>query len=501
MVKHAGGVLLPTLTIEPGAGTPMTAQLACSLRDLILSGDLQPGQRLPSSRTLAKDLGISRTTAVNVYDQLAAEGLIHSRVGAGAFVSDALENNRPPSFRQPRSRDAQSRRVPRLARLSADASEKYFPRLSHPGSPRAFITGLPAFDAFPKALWARLSAKHWRDSLSHELSYPDAHGLVDLRWAIAAHLRANRGIACTPDEVFIFNGAQDAFNRIGNMVLNPGDRVWFENPGAIGARNSLISCGARLVPVPVDEAGLSVEAGLRLAPDFRLAFVTPAHQHPLGVTMSLPRRFELLRAAERAEAWIVEDDYVGEFHYSDRPPPTLKSVDRSGRVIYVGTFSKTLFPALRLGYVVAPPDLAETFQRIAGATMQGAPTNLQAVVARFIEDGHFAAHIRRMRRLYAERQEALIEAARRDLAPLLQVEATNTGLHTIGRLTAGFDETQVALRAAERGIVVAPIERFAIAPVAQKGLVLGFSAIAPRAIEAGVGGLARLLHDMRADRA
>lgn len=496
MVKHAGGVLLPALKVEPEAGTPITIQLAGTLRDLILSGDLQPGERLPSTRTLAEDIGVSRTTMVNVYDQLTTEGIIESRVGAGAFVSAALELRRPIKLKPSRSKSEDPGLRPRLANLSADASQQYSLRLPHPEHPLPFTTGIPAFDAFPMAQWARLSAEVLRQPRDDILRYPDSNGLMELRRAIAVHLRANRGINCSPDEVFIFNGAQDAFNRIGMTLLDPDDTVWFENPGTIGARNSLITCGVHIIPVPVDEDGMNVEEGLRRAPSFRLAFVTPAHQHPLGVTMSLKRRFELLRAAEKAGAWIVEDDYVGEFHYSGRPPPTLKSVDEGGRVIYVGSFSKSLFPALRLGYLVAPPKLVEIFDRIVSATVQGAPTHLQAVVARFIQEGQFAAHIRRMRKLYAERKDALLDAASRYLESMLIVKPTETGFQTCARLAPEFNEVEVAQQASEREIVVTPISRFCIEPAAQTGLILGFSAIPPTAIDSGVETLARLLEDL-----
>ena len=498
MVKYSGGALLPTLAIDRDSPTPIAVQLTCAIRDAILSGTLAPGQRLPSSRTLARDQNVSRTTAVAVFDQLTAEGLIVSRVGAGAYVSDALSANRPAPVGEAVATGAQ-RPPTRLARLTQGASEQYFTRLIHPAQPRAFVTGTPAFEAFPVALWARLAARYWRESRGFMLGYPEPSGLMALRKAVSAHLRANRGVVCEPEEVFIVNGAQEAFNRIGNILLDPGDPVWFENPGAIGARNSLISCGARLVPVPIDSEGIDVGAGLAAAPDFRLAFVTPSHQHPTGVTMSLARRFELLRAAERAGAWIVEDDYDGEFFYSGRPLPTLKSVDTSGRVIYVGTFSKSLFPALRLGFLVAPPALADTFERIAGATLQGVPTSQQAVVASFIEEGHFASHIRRMRKLYAERQEVLLEAADARLKGMLDVVRSESGFQTIGHLAPGLEEQRVADAAAERGVTVTPIRRFCLEPVAMKGLVLGFSACQPREIRAGVATLAEVLEDSVAD--
>ncbi|MGF7162549.1 GntR family transcriptional regulator/MocR family aminotransferase [Rhodoligotrophos appendicifer] len=491
MVKYSGGALLPALSVDKGAATPLVVQLSYALREAILSGAIAAGARLPSSRTLARDLGLSRTTVVAVYDQLTSEGLIDSRVGAGAFVSVEVNVNVPTAI-EPQGGEL-GRQPARLARIALGASQQFLPRLAHLPEHRAFITGMPALEAFPVALWARLTARCWRGSRGQMLGYPDPAGLKALRHAVAAHLRLNRGILCEPESVFIVNGAQEAFNRIGSMLLDPGDPVWFENPGAIGARNSLFAAGARLVPVPVDDEGISVAEGLRTSPDFRLAFVTPSHQHPTGVTMSLSRRFELLQAAEQADAWIIEDDYDGEFFYSGRPPPTLKSIDKAGRVIYVGTFSKSLFPALRLGFMVAPPALVEAFDRVARATQQGASTNQQCVVASFIGEGHFATHIRRMGKLYAERQEVLMDEARDHLSGVLDVVRAESGIQTIGRFAAGIDEVAVAEAAARRGIVAAPISRFCLEPVENSGLVLGFSACSPREIKAGVGVLAQIL--------
>lgn len=498
MVKHAGGVLLPTLRVERGTARPVSSQLVSALRELVLSGAIAPGQRLPSSRTLARDQGISRTTAIGVYETLGAEGLIVSKVGAGSYVSDAL---RAKTLARIEPAGAAPRRQPtRLARLMQNATEQFFPRLAHPAQPRAFVTGLPAFDIFPMALWAKLAARHWRDPRSLAFGYPEPGGLAALRQAIATHLRANRGIVCDAGEVFILNGAQEAFNRIGSALLDPGDAVWFENPGAIGARNSLLSSGARLVPVPIDAQGIDVAAGLKREPNFRLAFVTPSHQHPLGVTMSLQRRFELLQAAERADAWIIEDDYDGEFYYSGYPQPTLKSVDTSGRVIYVGTFSKSLFPGLRLGFLVATGALSEVFGRIAGATLQGTPTHLQAIVASFLEEGHFTSHIRRMRKVYAERQDVLLEAARAKLAGMLDVVPSESGFQTVGHLRLPLNEQAVAEAAASRGVTVAPIGRFCIEPTDVKGFALGFSTSPPRELRSGVTTLASVLEGLMRDR-
>jgi GntR family transcriptional regulator / MocR family aminotransferase len=346
------------------------------------------------------------------------------------------------------------------------------------------------------AQWARLSALHWRRPRAEVMGYGEAGGHGPLRQAIAMHLRANRGITCDAQQIFICSGAQHAFQLIGAMLLNPGDKVWFENPGAIGARNSLIATGAELVPVPLDEQGLRVTEGLRLAPHFRLAFVTPSHQQPLGMVLGLQRRFELLQAAAQAGAWIIEDDYDGEFSFGGPPLPTLKSVDDTGLVIHVGTFSKSLFPSLRLGYLLAPPALVEPLDAIMSRLMHGVPTHTQAVVASFIGEGHFAAHVRRMRRLYAERHEALCAAARQHLRGALDIVPSSSGLHTVGWMASGLDEAAVVAAAAERGVTVTPLARYAIAPPAQgarQGLVLGFGGVGVEQIERGAEELARVL--------
>jgi GntR family transcriptional regulator/MocR family aminotransferase len=343
------------------------------------------------------------------------------------------------------------------------------------------------------ALWSRHVAKHWRSRRDVALGYGDVGGYPPLRRAIAAHLRANRGIAADPAQIFVVGGAQQGFQLIASMLLDPGDKVWFENPGAIGARNCFAAAGAELVPCRVDGEGLVVEDALRAARDFRLAFVTPSHQQPLGSTMSLARRLALIAAADAADAWVVEDDYDGEFRYRGRPPPTVKSIDLAGRVIYVGTFSKTLFPALRLGYIVAPPRLTDVFTRFMQAFFPGAPSNPQAVVAEFIDEGHFAAHIRRMRKLYAERHDALVDAARGSLGGLIDLMPTYTGLHLFGRLHAGIAEEDAERLAAERNITVAPLGRYTIAPIADRGLVLGYSGVRSDEIRRGVSVLRDVL--------
>lgn len=495
MVKRAGGALLAGIRIDHGASRPIATQLYAGLRDLMLSGAIATGTRLPATRTLAGDLGISRTTVIDAFERLLAEGLIVSRVGSGTFVSDILDRERPRPAAAADRQPAQQK-APQLARAMGWAIANFTQRERLPHRPRAFVTALPAFDAFPMAQWARVAAKHWRGTREEVMGYGEPFGHSRLREAIATHLRGNRGITCTKDQIFVVGGAQQAFYLIGAALLNPGDRVWFENPGAIGARNSLIACGADLVPVPVDKDGMRVEDGLKQSPEFRLAFVTPSHQQPLGHIMSLERRFALLHAAERAGAWIIEDDYDGEFFFGRQPIPTLKSVDRTGLVIYVGTFSKSLFPALRLGFMLVPEPLVETFRRISTSFIQGVPTSPQAMVAEFIDEGYFATHIRRMRTVYAERHATLLEEARRQLGDLLEIMPAESGLHTIGKLPSRIAERAATEAAATEGVVVSPIARFSITPTANNGLVLGFGAVNPREIREGIAKLAPLLREL-----
>lgn len=492
MTKYVGGALIPTLKIDRQDRSNLAFQLTVALRNLILSGDLAAGTRLPASRTLARDQGVSRTTVISAFEQLAAEGLLDSKIGAGTYVSAGLRA--PNKVSTP---ELPLDELPHFAQLGTGIREAYFPRLGHPPEPRAFVTGMPAFDAFPVALWSKISSQYWRESRAEIMSYPDAAGLSELREAICQHLRANRGLVCEPGHVFVFSGAQDAFTQIARMLINPGDKVWLENPGAIGARNAFLSCGAEPVAVPVDSQGIDVESGLARSPAFRIAFVTPAYQHPLGITMSLERRMQLLEAAERANAFIVEDDYVGEFHYGETTLPPLKALDSGQRVIYVGTFSKTLFPAVRLGFAVIPPILAPMIDRTLKAIAHGVAHSIQGIATRFIAQGHFAAHIRRMRGIYAERRDALIAAAARDLTGRLHVTPTEAGFHTVGLIAEGGpDAGELAKAAHIAGIALTPLSRYALEPIAQRGVTIGFSAVPPIELERGVRVLATVIDDL-----
>lgn len=467
MVRRAGGALLSALALDPGARLSLAAQVAAGIRQAIITGALRPGERLPATRVLARDLRLARSTVVEAYEQLVSEELIVSHVGSGSFVSDLPQMvTRPPRPDPPLARSARTERLMRFA------DQQLTRRVDH--LPQPFTTAMPALDAFPMALWQRLVNRSGPADRATLMGYGDPAGWPPLRAAIARHLRGNRGIDCDPGQVFVVAGAQQAFQILALTLLDPGDAVWFEEPGAIGARNCFVLQGARVVPVPVDVDGLSVVEGLRRAPDFRLAFVTPAHQQPLGCRMSHERRLALLDAAAQAGAHVIEDDWDGDLHLAGRPLPAMKAIDAAERVIHVGSFSKTMFPALRLGFMVVPRALQSDIAAVLRAHASGAPTGLQAAMAGFIDQGHYAAHIRRMRRLYAERQEALLAAGPR-LYPWLTLERSATGLHLLGWLAQGLRAEDVAEAARAAGLTVLPLSRFCLEPYQREGMLLGFS--------------------------
>ncbi|EAV42556.1 transcriptional regulator, GntR family protein [Stappia aggregata IAM 12614] len=491
MKRHAGAVL-SSIKIDKTAEKKISIQLYMALRDLLLTGALTPGDRMPATRTLAQEIGVSRTTVIDAIDRLIAEGLLEARVGAGTFVSEALNARLAPKP-SPEASDI-TPVVPRLSHATRHAIPDFTLRSRLPHKSQAFVTALPALDAFPMAQWAKLSARHWRKDRDHVAGYGEPFGYMPLRRAIARQLNASRGIKCDPEQIFITNGAQRAFSLVGGMLVNPGEPIWFENPGAIGARNAFVAIGARPIPVAVDEEGLCIEDGLAKAPYFRLAFVTPSHQQPLGHVMSLSRRLALLKAANEADAMIVEDDYDGEFYFGDQPPPTLKSIDTHGRVIYIGTFSKSLFPALRLGFVLVPEGLVESFERVCLTWLAGVPTVTQAIVAEFMDEGMFATHIRTMRQLYKHRHDTLMAEAA-GLAGEIDLQPTSSGFHAVGLVSDRYDEDRIVSEAAKHGITTAPLSRYALGRIPQRGIVLGFGSSGQDDIRKGMKVLRKILPD------
>ena len=483
----------PWVSLDPSSGAPYYRQLYDGMRRAILSGLLSSGTRLPSTRTLATELDVSRTTVVTAFEGLLAEGYLEGKVGSGTFVANSLpDDSLSVAFeasREPgpaRAGRGLSGRGTLLAATPATA-------VRDRGSPRAFRPGVPALNEFPDAVWRRILNNVWRRPSGGLLGYGDPAGYAPLRKAIAGYLGASRAVRCVPEQVIVVSGSQQALDLAARVLLDPGNAVWVEDPGYMGARGALSGAGARLVPVPVDGEGLEVAAGIEREPGARLACVTPSHQYPLGVTMSLGRRLELLGWAKRSGAWVVEDDYDSEYRYTGRPLEALQGLDGEGRVLYVGTFSKILFPALRLGYLVVPPDLIEAFVAARELTDRHPPTVDQAVLADFIAEGHFLRHLRRMRALYAERQAALVDAAARELPGLLDVNPAAAGMHLVGWLPEGTDDREASRRAAALGVEAPPVSLYGSVPGQRGGLMLGYAAVGETEMRGGVRRLAKAL--------
>jgi GntR family transcriptional regulator/MocR family aminotransferase len=480
------------ITLDQQARRPIFQQVFDGIRDAILTGRLKRGQQVPSTRLLAGELGIARSTVVLAYEHLVAEGYLGATTGAGSFVLHGLPDLPP---RRPASDTTRpTRTAPRaVARRIAPycGANLGAPQVSR--SPVAFRIGEPAIDAFPARTWTKLYRERWLGNDHAFLRYGDPNGYRPLREAIVRYLAAARGVKADVEQVLLVRGTQQAIDLVSRVLLDPGDEAWVEDPGYLAVRSALAGAGARIVPVPVGRDGIDVDAGKQVAPNARLAYVAPSHQFPLGVTMSLSRRLELLDWASAAGAWVVEDDFDSEFRYVGRPLMALQGLDADDRVIYIGTFSKTLFPALRLGYLVVPKDLVSAFGRVRTLTDYLSPTIEQAVVADFINEGHFARHIRRMRSLYRARQDALVAAAREHLADFAVVSASPTGMHLIAWLRSDLDDRRVGQLAYEAGIEAAPLSLYCANASHPPALVLGYAAVSEEAMTEAVRGLRDVL--------
>jgi len=493
MVSRAAKSPLLSIVIDRDGAGSLQGQIFDRVRDAILSGRLAPGTRLPASRVLASELRVSRNTILAAFERLYAEGYTEGKIGSGTQVSRVL----PEELLTARARiDTRGRATEPAGKLSKLSGQMVGlgDRHSVRGS-RAFRPGLPDLETFPYQLWSRLIAKYWRHPPRDLLVTGDLSGYRPLRDSVAAYLGAVRGVRCTSAQIIITSGAQQALDLIARTIIDPGDDVWVEDPGYSGLRSTLFAAGATLNHIPVDLDGISVNAGRKAAPNAVLAAVTPSHQYPLGVTMSLSRRLELLDWAADANAWILEDDYDSEFRYAGKPYSALQGLDERNRVIYVGTFSKVLFPALRLGYVVVPDALLDPFLRVRAALDDQPALALQPALNRFIEEGYFASHIRRLRGLYAERQALLLSALDREGDGLLSASPHEAGMHLVAELTSQVRTGDVAAsdKAAEIGLIAPALSRFYEGAGGKQGLVLGYAGLSEQEIKRSVRKLAGVL--------
>ncbi|HEX5425841.1 MAG TPA: PLP-dependent aminotransferase family protein [Candidatus Acidoferrales bacterium] len=499
MAALVGGIS-PIIAVDRKAAAPLYAQIYAAYRARILAGELRAGQQIPSTRELAAELGISRIPVLDAYAQLLAEGYFESRVGSGTFVSSSLPDRRdarddykykgravlPPAQSGPRKVAARAKAIPRYERP---------PWILHRS---AFNLSQPALEAFPFRVWSNLVARYARELQVGALYYGNPMGLDELREAVAGYLRTARGVHCDTEQIMIVSGSQQAIDLSARVLLDPGEAVWLEEPGYWLIQNTLKAAQCRLLPVPVDEEGLDVAAGIRLSRKARAVYVAPSHEYPLGVTMGASRRLQLLAWAQSCGAWIIEDDYDSEYRYESMPVSSLQGLDRESRVIYIGTFSKVLFPSLRLGYIAIPPDLVNRFTTVRNAT-DICPSHLnQAVLADFIREGHFARHLRRMRRLYGERRSALVQSIRAEIGDALEIVGAEAGMHLCaimrkGRGKSGRRDVELAVKAAREKLSLWPLSPCYLGRRKREGFILGFGNTPAEEIASAVRRLGALL--------
>ncbi len=493
MARRPGGVLLSAIKTDRAAAQPLYRQVYVQIRQAVLCGELAPGTRLPSTRELARQIGLSRTTLVNAFEQLVAEGYLQARGGSGSFVTSRL-----PAFSFGAGAGVRGVAGDPARALPALSARGRLLAATRAGTiadvPAPFIPSVPALDQFPYRTWARLSARRRRRPPPALLSSGDRAGYRPLREAIASYLADARGVHCDWQRVIVISGAQPAYSLVAWMVLDPGDAVWVEDPGQPAAGDAFLAAGARLVAVPVDEHGLVVADGVARCREARLAYVTPSRQHPLGVSMSLSRRLELLEWAHSAAAWVLERDDNSEFRYAGRPLTPLHDLDPTGRVIYMGSFTHSLFSSLRMGYLVVPPGLVDAFSAARSIHDWSSPTVTQAVLADFIDQGHFASHLRRMRMVYEARRNALIESVKAELDGGLELSPAEAGIQLIGWLPEGVDDNAVSRAAEARGVSVVPLSFYYRATPRRGGLFLGFGGTPPDQMRANVRRLAEAIH-------
>jgi GntR family transcriptional regulator / MocR family aminotransferase len=486
-MKRVPASFLPPIAIH-SRKTPLYRQLYDWFQNAILLGQMRPGQRVPSTRGLAAELKISRLPVLNAYDQLLAEGYFETFVGAGTCVARSIPDDtlRTPAVKA-RKEPPRKARGPGPRRMSRRGVElKNSPAQPWFDVSGAFRVSLPALDQFPIGIWSKLVARHSRRAPRGIMAYGNAMGYPPFREAIAEYLGAVRGVRCAPSQILVTTGSQQALQLSAQVLLDPNDRVWMEEPGYLGARQALMTASAQLIPVRVDHDGMNVAEIIRRDRRARAVYVTPSHQYPMGMTMSATRRMLLLNWAARCGAWIIEDDYDSEYRFASRPISSLQGLDTDARVIYIGTFSKVMFPALRLGYMVVPKDLLPAFSAARDAADIFSSTLYQAVMTEFIREGHFARHIRRMRMLYMDRRRSLTKAIQTWMGDILEVIGEEAGMHLVALLAPGIDDVAVSQQAAQRHISVMPLSSCCLKPPTRGGLILGYGGANPHQIHEGI---------------
>lgn len=486
------------ITLDNRSSEPLHRQLYEELRRAILSCRVKPGERVPSTRAMAASLGVSRATVTLSYEQLIAEGYLEAVTGSGTRVCVQLPDDllktapvKAASF----STALHASPTVRLSRYGKTLDDSSLLEAVEPDLPINFKTGRPALEEFPMLEWRRLLLRHCRTDQVELLDYAsDLRGNPKLRQAICGYLGRSRAVNCTTDQIVIINGSQQAIDLVTKLLIDRGDTVAVEDPGYLGARRAFLAQGAKLLPVPVDEHGIAVERLVgKSAGKAKLIYVTPSHQFPTGAVLPLTRRLELLKWAEQTGAVIVEDDYDSEFRYGSRPIPALQGLSGGDSVIYVGTFSKVFFPALRIGYAVVPESMTRVFTRARWIADRQTPTLEQLALADFISEGHLERHLRRMRTLYDKRRQALVRSLNQHFEDRLEIVGENAGMHVMVRLQTGLSDEEVVHRAAQVGVGLVSSQIYYLGESSSGEFVLGYAGLSERRIQEGIRRLAKAL--------
>lgn len=487
-MKHSAGALISLFDLDRGSPHSLYKQVYNTLRSSILEGHLESGSRIPSSRQLANELGVSRNTVVQAYDQLQAEDFLESGVGQGSYIKLQFSEQLTPVKKTNHLNRA---RVSKRGQAMLDAYTPETPA----GSPPPFVSGIPALDSFPFKAWQRAMQRAARVITSGDMNYGPTAGYYPLRKSLASYLAVARGVRCTPEQIIMVNGVQPGLDLIARLLTDPGDGVWIEDPGHFGARSAFTAAQNTLMPAPVDQEGLRISPAMQQDDDARLVYVSPSHQSPTGVIMSLERRLQLLKWANEKNAWIIEDDYDSEFRYRGQPLAALQGLVENAPVLYMGTFSKTFVPSIRMAYLVVPEELVETFCHGRRTVDTHSPTPLQVAMHLFIEEGHMTSHIRRMRNLYAERQRLFLEAAEKYFGNTILFHPSDSGMHLVGDV--GQQNDRLLSKAAhEAGFVVTALSDYFIGKADRRGLIFGYTCVRNEEMDKKVKQLAKVLRPL-----
>lgn len=494
MAKSSPEISLTFIKLDPASGKPLYRQLCQEIREAVLNGMLKHGDRMPATRVLAKDLHISRNSVVQAFDQLTLEGYLNSKIGAGTYICERMEGA-----------SGKTKRVKLVMPAKDGTLVKFNPSVNIPEHGKYVIKDCkfeeilpfqttPDFEHFPFAVWSKVAAGIYRDITSLHLGYDHAQGYLPLREVLAGHLRINRSINCTAEQIVIVNGSRQALHLLMEMFLNKGDQCWMEDPGYSGAKSAISRFGGVICPVPVTEKGMDLDYAALHYPKARMAYVTPSHQFPLGITMPLMERVKLLQHAEKTGMLIIEDDYDSEFRYNGRPVPALKGLDKRGHVLYAGTFSKVLFPALRIGYVVMPTaEMAQQLSFIKAITDRQNPVIDQAILCEFIRQGHFARHLRRMRTLYKKNQDDLVNLLQQHLKDDIKIHLGDAGMHFIIEFLQDKHAETLKKQCIAGKLVLLPVADLSIQFKFENSFLMGFTGFSYERMEQAVLLLKKIL--------